>query len=450
MVSALAAVGGAVWTLNPEGQLALQYQINIQETRLRESEEHQAQHGRLLYKALAGGEGMLVPPHSGPGQTRSHSIDETPAANPTEFLLVLGLLKTDLETVGLVEIFQRAEAGPSTQKGYLRFLMQMCELAGDFLKSHQLRHFSDRQTLWTQLEDFTRAVHASLDPREAAYTIANEGRRLIECDRVSVAIRKGKKCKIEAISGQDLFDKRSNTVRLLGKLATAVVASGDAVWYTGDTRDLPPQVEDAVQEYVDEAHSKTVAVLPLRRPAPPEEDDPKKRVEAGGADRGADRRADRGQPRVGEPGAAGGRGLPAQFHRVGQRPGASELVPDAGVAGVGQDPLGAPGPHPAQDAEHRRRRAAGAAGPGDLAGAVHAGVEGHARTGGAAGRLRRHRRRGARTVLSPTATRSPRTNSSSSSAIPTWRWPSPTSKASGWRPTSDCSPCSGRWSRRRS
>ena len=103
----------------------------------------------------------------------------------------------------------------------------MCELAGDFLKSHQLRHFSDRQTLWTQLEDFTRTVHVSLDPREAAYTIANEGRRLVECDRVSVAIRKGRKCYIEAVSGQDLFDKRSNTIRLLGKLATAVVASGD-------------------------------------------------------------------------------------------------------------------------------------------------------------------------------------------------------------------------------
>jgi multidrug efflux pump subunit AcrA (membrane-fusion protein) len=278
VVSALAAVGGAVWTTNPEGQLALQYQINLQETNLRESEEHQAQHSRLLYKALSGSEAILVPPHSGPGDASAASGD-SPAANPTEFLVLLGLLKTDLETIGLVEIFQRADASPSTQQGYLRFLVQMCELAGDFLKSHQLRHFSDRQSLWTQLEDFTRAIHASLDPREAAYTISNEGRRLIECDRVSVAIRKGKKCYIEAISGQDLFDKRSNTVRLLGKLATAVVASGDAVWYTGDTRDLPPQVEDAVQEYVDEAHSKTVAVVPLRRPPPPEEDDPKKRVE---------------------------------------------------------------------------------------------------------------------------------------------------------------------------
>ena len=147
------------------------------------------------------------------------------------------------------------------------------------MKSHQLRHFSDRQSLWTQLEDFTRVVHASLDPRETAFTIANEGRRLIECDRLSVAIRKGNKCVVEAISGQDVFDKRSNLVRLLNKLASAVVATGDPIWYTGDTRDMAPQVEDAVQEYVDEAHSKTVAVLPLKRPEPPEEDDPKKRPE---------------------------------------------------------------------------------------------------------------------------------------------------------------------------
>ncbi len=131
---------------------------------------------------MADGEGMLVPPHSGFGED-----DE--AANPTDFLLVLGPLRTDLEMVGLVEIFQRSDAGANVQQGYLRFLLQMCELAADFLKSHQLRHFSDRQVLWARLEEFTRDVHASLEPIQTAYTIANEGRRLIECDRVSVAIR---------------------------------------------------------------------------------------------------------------------------------------------------------------------------------------------------------------------------------------------------------------------
>ena len=275
VVSALAAIGGAIWTLEDQGRLALKFQINLQETKLRDNEEDQIRHGRLLQKVIAGGEEILVPPHSGAG-------DDSEAANPTDFLLVLGPLKTELETIGVVEVFQRPDAAPTTQKGYLRFLHQMCELAGDFFKSHQLRHFGDRQVLWTQLEEFTRNIHANLDPRDTAYTIANEGRRLIECDRVSVAIKRGnKRCLIEAVSGQDMFDKRSNTVRLLGQLATAVVASGEPVWYTGDTTDMAPQVEDAIQEYVDESHSKTVAVLPLVRPQPEleEEEDLDKREE---------------------------------------------------------------------------------------------------------------------------------------------------------------------------
>ena len=218
VVSALAAIGGAVWVAESSGRLALGYQINLQQTRLRDDEEGQVRHGRLLHRVLSTGEGGLVPPRSGAG-------DDDEAANPTDFLLVLAPLKAADETVGVVEVFQRADTRPATQNGYLRFLLEMCERAGEFFKTHQLRHFTDRQTLWTQLEEFARGVHASLDPRDAAYTIANDGRRLIECDRVSVAIRRGNRCLIEAVSGQDLFDKRSNTMRLLGKLASAPPAS---------------------------------------------------------------------------------------------------------------------------------------------------------------------------------------------------------------------------------
>jgi hypothetical protein len=273
VVSALAAEGGVIWAMEDQGRLGLAYQMGLQKTRLAEREEDQKRHSRLLNKVmnLPSGDGLLVPPHSGSG-------DDEEAANPTDFLLVMAALRTDIETIGIVEIFQRPDAPPTTQKGYLRFLLQMCELAVNFFKTRQIKHFADRQVLWAQLEEFARMVHANLDPRETAYTIANEGRRLIECDRVSVAIRKGKKCYIEAVSGQDMFDKRSNTIRLLGRLATAVVATGETMWYTGDTSNMAPQVEDAVQEYVDESHSKTVAVLPLARPRrDPEEEEASKR-----------------------------------------------------------------------------------------------------------------------------------------------------------------------------
>ena len=351
-----------------------------------------------------------MPPHSGPGEA-DLADGEIPAANPTEFLLVMGLLKTDLETVGLLEIFQRSDVGPSTQKGYLRFVSQMCQLAGDFLNSRQLRHFSDRQTLWTRLEDFARTVHASLDPRETAYTIANEGRRLVECDRVSVAIRKGKKCRIEAVSGQDIFDKRSNTVRLLGKLATAVVRSGEPLWYTGETRDLPPQVEEAVQAYVDESHSKTVAVLPLARPAPPEEDDPKKRVEpeepigALVVEQIEDSRVTASLTQRADVVCR------HSSTRLGQCHGTPELVPHAGVEGLGQDPLGAAGPNAAQDVEHRRRHLGGRRLLGALAGEVQPRVEGHAGASIAAGRFCRHRRSSARPIRCPRRSSHQRTTS---------------------------------------
>ena len=266
VVSALAAVGGAVWIVEGSGQLALQCQANLQQTRIGEkSEEDQDRHGRLLRKALSGTEGLLVAP-------QSMVEDGEPAGNPTDYLLVLAPVRTDLETVGLLEIFQSSDTGPDAQRGYLRFALQMCGLAGDFFNSRELRSLSDRQVLWSQLEEFARAVHGSLDVRTTAYTIANEGRRLVECDRVSVAVAGGRGCRIEAISGQDVFEKRSNTVRLLGKLADMVAGARETIWYTGDTSDMAPQIEEVIQEYVDQAQSKAIGAVPLLRPRAADED----------------------------------------------------------------------------------------------------------------------------------------------------------------------------------
>ncbi len=200
-----------------------------------------------------------MPPQSGLG-------DESGAANPTRYLLVLAPLRSDNLVEGIVEIFQRPDAQPVTQRGYLKFLIQMCELAAEWLKTRKLRQISTRHSLWEQADHFARLVHEQLDVRETAYVIVNEGRRMIGCDRVSVGLMKGRICKIEAISGQDTIENRSNIVNHLGKLATRVVATGDSLWFDGSNEDLPPQVEEALDRYVDESHTKRLAILPLRRP----------------------------------------------------------------------------------------------------------------------------------------------------------------------------------------
>src|SRR5207248_7228371 len=105
---------------------------------------------------------------------------------------------------------------------------------------------------------------------ETCYTIVNEGRRLLGCDRVTVAVLRQGSCKVEAVSGQDTIDARSNVVTLLGKLATRVVKSGEPLWYGGSTEDLPPQIEEAIEDYVDQSYTKSLAVIPLRQPKPSE------------------------------------------------------------------------------------------------------------------------------------------------------------------------------------
>ena len=262
VVQALAAVGGAVWALQ-EGSntLQLQYQINLRNTGLPSDPVAQMQHGRLLAGVMKEESGVLVAPHSGLGAAAGG--DENAPANPTDFLLVLSPVHNDQGPQGVIEIFQRPGTTSKMQRGYLGFLGQMCEFAGDFLKAQRLRTFAGKQTLWEQLEAFTRTAHQTLDVRQAAYSIANDGRKLIGCDRVTVAIQRGRKCKIEAVSGQDTFDKRSNVIALLERLATKVTATRDDVWYTGDSTDLAPQVEDALDLYIDESHTKAIAVLPL-------------------------------------------------------------------------------------------------------------------------------------------------------------------------------------------
>jgi multidrug efflux pump subunit AcrA (membrane-fusion protein) len=259
VVAALAAVGGAVWTVGDDDSVELEYQVNLAHTGLLASKESQQRHAAMLRKMAAGGKPMLVAPQSGPAD------EET--GNPTNLMLIVGILRDDQRVRGLIEIFQRPGSGPATQRGYLRFLVQMCDLASGYLQGRRLRQFAERQGLWDQLERFLRQIHTRLDVRETAYTVANEGRRIMQCDRVSVAVRRGRAPRIEAVSGVDTLDPRASTVRLLNRLVQAVAAMGESLWYTGETRDLPPQIESALHEYVDESHARLVAVLPLYAPA---------------------------------------------------------------------------------------------------------------------------------------------------------------------------------------
>ncbi len=256
IITAMAAVGGAVWIRGEGQKLSLAYQVNLSPTLLDASAPHSARHEKLLQYVAQNPGARLIPANSGNEEV----------GNPTSHLLVCAPLAVGNDVEGVLEVFQRDGTPQATQRGWLAFIEQMAEHAAEWLKSRRLKHLSDRHSLWSQADQFARLVHDTLDLKETCFTIANDGRRLIGCDRVSVGILRGKKCKIEAISGQDTLDNRSNIVYHLGRLAGLSLATGETFWYEGTTDDLPPQLEEAIHNYVEESYTKSLVILPLRKP----------------------------------------------------------------------------------------------------------------------------------------------------------------------------------------
>ena len=204
--------------------------------------------------------------------TGQQMADGTDEDVPPFILLLSPVHDREKNCRGALELVQRGSISAQAQEGYLRFMTQVAQLFQRWNEHQDLAKLSQDAGVWENRIAFINESHRSIDPEETAYSIANEARRLLKCDRVSVGRWNGRRCKINAISSQDRFDNRANVVRLLSNVATAAVKSNTPLWIVGDTEGLAPEVAKKINEYLDEAHSRTLAVIPLMA-RPPELDD---------------------------------------------------------------------------------------------------------------------------------------------------------------------------------
>jgi hypothetical protein len=260
LLDSLAAPAGCVWVLTSQGNLQQAFQINFQQAGL-DTDEARASHDSLLRLAFTTGQPVHLPPRSSlagePGQA--------PPGNPSPHLLMLVPIRQNEQVIGLIEVLQGANRPANAVPGFLQYMNLMADLAGRYQRNQLVGQLVGQQQLWSQLELFTRTIHGSLNPTEVSYHVANEGRRLIECDRVSVVIRpRGERARVEAVSGSDTVEKRSNQVVKLRRLADRVLEWGERLVFSG-TRDdtLPPKVLEALDEYIQESPSRLLVLMPL-------------------------------------------------------------------------------------------------------------------------------------------------------------------------------------------
>lgn len=259
VVAAVAASGGALWMLDGRGTLKLQHQLEFRQTGLMDGRAKTAPHDALLGCMIQATQPQIIPPGA--------TVEGVPqAGNPTPFALIMAPILVDKQAVGMIEILMDPTRRAASQKSTLRFVSDLCDLASQYMKNRQMRQMMSQQRLWNQLEGFTHSIHSTLDLKEAAYAVANEGKRLVGVDRLAVVLKIGGRTMVEAVSGQEVVEQRSNLVREMTRLAKAVIHSGEDLVYTGSTDGFPPEIRDALEIYVDESGSKAVIITLLHKP----------------------------------------------------------------------------------------------------------------------------------------------------------------------------------------
>lgn len=278
-VRALTAIGGVVWLRASSGSLQPIVQTGWAGTDIARDEQHRRAHEALLQHASAEGRVFSVAPHS-------VSEDSPDVSNPTDQLLVLGPVNVLSDgaptaagsaresdsatkqgaTIAIVELRMRGDASPATYRGCEQFLTAVCELAADYHAFHELRRLRRDETHYAELLGLGRAVHGKLGLTATAYAVANEGRRVLDCDRLSVLVARGRKCRLLAASGVSRVERRSGAARQLAKVAELVRRTDEAAYYFDGECDALPPVAEAISQHVEESHARRFAAIPLSRP----------------------------------------------------------------------------------------------------------------------------------------------------------------------------------------
>ena len=113
-----------------------------------------------------------------------------------------------------------------------------------------------------QVGSYLHSIHTSIDRSLTCSNVANETRRLLECDRVSVVLKHRGKFRIFAISGQPSVNRRSNTTKLLEKLAGRLLKTGQSFWYPGE-EGIPTQIGEVLDEYLSISATRSLVLEPI-------------------------------------------------------------------------------------------------------------------------------------------------------------------------------------------
>lgn len=217
ILRAMAAHGVVIWQAD-EGASDFRY---IAEHRLGTVTDHQLDeiglvvHDCLLIEVAGQNSPVVVPPTPG-------ASDGDVPANPTSHPAALVPVQVDPTSPlpsCLIEVFLEPGGSPASQRGSLRFLAQMGDLAGEFLRDEHLRSLTRRLSEMDQCvraTDRMQTLSTSADIEAAWVDVASE---LIGSPRVALCRVDHGKPRIVAVSHVDRIDQHGEAAQAIREAA---------------------------------------------------------------------------------------------------------------------------------------------------------------------------------------------------------------------------------------
>lgn len=108
--------------------------------------------------------------------------------------------------------------------------------------------------------------------------LVQEGRRLLDVDRLALLYGPSSRVRVKAVSGQSGLNAHSPAMLRLESLVRQVLAVGEPVIFQAGITEPPQELEDALAGYIEQSHCQYLAIVPLTTtvlpPAPGDPDEP--------------------------------------------------------------------------------------------------------------------------------------------------------------------------------
>lgn len=231
VLRAMAGHGVVIWTRPLRGDstaedYAVEHRLG-RVTDLALVDEAEQVHQCLLAEVATEGVPVVVPPTPGADQ-----IDVP--ANPMPYPAAIVPIRIDPSSLlpeGLIEVFLEEGGTAASQRGALRFLAQMSDLAGEFLRMRRLKKLGQLIDATDRVDAVVGQLHRMTSTAMIQNAWVDAAAELLRLPRVALCRVDTSQPKIVAVSHVNRIDQHSEAAKAIRLAAVSILQPQHGLWF---------------------------------------------------------------------------------------------------------------------------------------------------------------------------------------------------------------------------